>query len=208
LKRSKTPQYNGAPPALHPGEIWTSGHHKSGKIGYSAETFSFDPPEVIPMKAAPNMVVTMHYTLTDDSGAVLDSSSGGEPLSYLQGHGNIIPGLEKALEGVEVGHKSQVTVAAAEGYGEKNPEAIFEAPREHFPPDMTLEVGLRVFAEGPEGKLALTVVELTEKGAVLDANHPLAGKTLHFNVEVTSIRAATAEELSHGHVHGEGGHHH
>jgi FKBP-type peptidyl-prolyl cis-trans isomerase SlyD len=160
------------------------------------------------MKAAPGMVVSMHYTLTDDSGDVLDSSRGGEPFSYLHGHNNIIPGLEKALEGTEAGFKSKVTVTPAEGYGEKNPDAIFEAPREHFPPDMKLEVGARVYADGPNGPITLTVVKLTDTGAVLDANHPLAGKTLHFDVEVTTVRAATSEELAHGHVHGEGGHHH
>ncbi|MGE5240721.1 MAG: FKBP-type peptidyl-prolyl cis-trans isomerase [Bacteroidota bacterium] len=160
------------------------------------------------MKAAPGMVVSMHYTLTDDSGDVLDSSRGGEPFSYLHGHNNIIPGLEKALEGTEAGFKSKVTVAPTEGYGEKNAEAVFEAPREHFPPDMKLEIGARVYADGPNGPITLTVVKLTETGAVLDANHPLAGKTLHFDVEITTVRSATAEELAHGHVHGEGGHQH
>jgi FKBP-type peptidyl-prolyl cis-trans isomerase SlyD len=160
------------------------------------------------MKAALGMVVSMHYTLTDDSGAALDSSREGEPFNYLHGHSNIIPGLEKALEGAEAGFKSKVTVTPAEGYGEKNPEAIFEAPKEHFPPDMKLELGARVFADGPNGPITLTVVKLTETGAVLDANHPLAGKTLHFDVEITTVRAATAEEIEHGHVHGEGGHQH
>jgi FKBP-type peptidyl-prolyl cis-trans isomerase SlyD len=160
------------------------------------------------MKAASGMVVRMHYTLTDDSGEVLDSSQGSDPLAYLHGHGNIIPGLERALEGKEAGHKSKVTVAPADGYGEVNQEAIFEAPREHFPPEMTLEVGQRVHAEGPNGNITLTVVKLTDKGAVLDANHPLAGKTLHFDVELVEVRAATKEELTHGHVHGAGGHHH
>lgn len=160
------------------------------------------------MKAAQGMVVSMHYTLTDDNGEKLDSSLGGEPFNYLHGHSNIIPGLEKALEGAEPGFKSKVTVAPAEGYGEKNPEAIFEAPKEHFPPDMKLELGARVYADGPNGPITLSVVKLTETGAVLDANHPLAGKTLHFDVEITTVRAATSEEIEHGHVHGEGGHKH
>jgi len=150
----------------------------------------------------------MHYTLTDDSGEVLDSSSGRDPLAYLHGHSNIIPGLEKALEGKEAGYKSKVTVAPAEGYGEKNPEAVIEAPREHFPPEMTLAVGERVYADGPNGRISFTIVELTDTGAVLDANHPLAGKTLHFDVEIVEVRPATTEELEHGHVHGPGGHHH
>jgi FKBP-type peptidyl-prolyl cis-trans isomerase SlyD len=159
------------------------------------------------MKAASGMVVTMHYTLTDDSGEILDSSRGGEPLSYLHGHGNIIPGLEKALEGVIAGHKAKVSVPAEEGYGEKNPEAIFEAPREHFPPDMELKVGERVTADGPEGPISFMIVSVNDKGAVLDANHPLAGQTLHFDVEIVRVREATKEEIDHGHTH-EGGHQH
>jgi FKBP-type peptidyl-prolyl cis-trans isomerase SlyD len=160
------------------------------------------------MKAVHGTVVTMHYTLTDDKGDTLDSSQGGDPLAYLHGHGNIVPGLEKALEGKEAGHKSKVTVAPSEGYGEVNPEAIFEAPREHFPTDANIAVGQRVYAEGPNGPISFTIVRLTETGAVLDANHPLAGKTLYFDVEITEVRTATEEELTHGHVHGPGGHHH
>lgn len=160
------------------------------------------------MKTARNMVVSFHYTLKDDSGEVLDSSSGREPLSYLHGHGNIIPGLEKALEGTDVGHRSHVTVAPAEAYGETNPDLVFEAPREHFPADLKLEAGTRVYAEGPEGPVSFTVVRLTDGGAVLDGNHPLAGKQLHFDVEVVEVRPATQEEMAHGHVHGAGGHEH
>jgi FKBP-type peptidyl-prolyl cis-trans isomerase SlyD len=159
------------------------------------------------MKAAAGMVVTMHYTLTNDSGEVLDSSRGGEPLSYLHGHGNIIPGLEKALEGTTAGHKAMVSVPPTEGYGEKNPEAIFEAPREHFPPDMELKAGERVTADGPEGPITFMIVSVSDKGAVLDANHPLAGLTLHFDVEIVRVREATKDEIDHGHTH-EGGHHH
>ena len=160
------------------------------------------------MKLARDMVVTMHYTLKDDTGEVIDSSAGGEPLTYLHGHGNIIPGLEKALEGLAVGAQPSVDVAPAEGYGEKNPDLVFEAPREHFPPDMDLKAGSRVYAEGPEGPVSFAVVRLTDKGALLDANHPLAGKRLHFDVEIVDIRPATSEEMEHGHVHGPGGHQH
>lgn len=156
------------------------------------------------MKTAANMVVSIHYTLKDDSGAVLDSSSGREPLSYLHGHGNIIPGLEQALEGTAAGHRSQVAVDAKDGYGETNPDLVFEAPREHFPADIKLEAGTRVYAEGPQGPVSFTVVRLTDGGAVLDGNHPLAGKQLHFDVEVVDVRPATEEEMAHGHVHGEG----
>ena len=160
------------------------------------------------MKAAANMIVTMHYTLTDDEGEVLDSSAKGEPLTYLHGQGNIIPGLEKAIEGTEVGHKSHISVSAAEGYGEKNPQLVFDAPRQHFPPDLKLEPGIRVYAEGPNGSLSFLVVELTQDGAILDGNHPLAGKNLHFDIEITDIRSATPEEIAHGHAHGADGHDH
>lgn len=160
------------------------------------------------MKAASGMVVTMHYTLTNDSGDVLDSSRDSDPMTYLHGHGNIIPGLEKALEGAETGHKSNVTVTAVEAYGEKNDELVFEATRDQFPADMPLALGERVYAEGPSGPISFTIVELTDSGAVLDGNHPLAGQTLHFDVEIVTVRPATEEEMSHGHVHGAGGHDH
>ena len=160
------------------------------------------------MKAAAGMVVTMHYTLTDDRGEVLDSSSGSDPLAYLHGAQNIIPGLERALEGTAAGHKARVTVAPAEGYGGKDPAAVFEAPREHFPPDMELKPGVRVSADGPQGPISFLVVSVNDATATLDGNHPLAGQTLHFDVEIVNVRTATDEEKEHGHVHGEGGHHH
>lgn len=153
------------------------------------------------MKAATNTVVTMHYTLTDDGGNVIDSSAGAEPLSYLHGHGNIVPGLERALDGKESGHKSKQTISPSDGYGDKNPDLIFEAPRENFPPDMKLEEGVRVNADGPNGPVTFIVVKLTEKGTLLDANHPLAGQALHFDIELVEVREATEEEKSHGHVH-------
>lgn len=160
------------------------------------------------MKIANGMVVTMHYTLTDDAGTVIDSSDGREPLAYLHGCGNIIPGLEKALEGQEAGFKSNVTVSPDEGYGERDPSAVFEAPREHFDPEMDLSPGVQVYAEGPQGPIAFMVVDANESAVTLDANHPLAGETLHFDVEIVEVRPATEEETAHGHVHGPDGHHH
>ena len=149
------------------------------------------------MKAAADTIVTMHYTLSDEEGNIIDSSAGGEPLSYLHGRGNIIRGLEKALDGKEAGHKSKLTINPSDGYGEKKPDLVFEAPREHFPPDVKLEKGARVYAEGPNGPVTFTVAELTEKGAVLDANHPLAGQTLHFDIELVEVREASDEEKNH-----------
>jgi len=160
------------------------------------------------MKAARDTVVTMHYTLTDDEGEVLDTSSGREPLAYLHGHGNIIPGLETALEDTTTGDKANVTVEASDAYGEVNNELIFEAKREHLPDDLNLVPGERVYADTPNGPIAFTIVSVTDEGAMLDGNHPLAGKRLHFEVEIVDVRSATTEELSHGHVHGAGGHHH
>ncbi len=156
------------------------------------------------MKAAHGMVVSMHYTLTDDAGDVLDSSRGREPFEYLHGFGNIIGGLEKALEGTGAGYAAKVTVAAADGYGERNDKAVFEVPREQFPQGEEIQVGMQVHGEGPHGVVAFTVIGLTADGVMLDGNHPLAGKTLHFDVEVLGVREATAQELDHSHVHAHG----
>lgn len=154
------------------------------------------------------MVVTMHYTLTGEDGTVIDSSSGGEPLSYLHGHGNIISGLEKALEGNAAGFQSRVTVEAADGYGEYREDMVVAAARDQFDPAMDLKPGLQVMAEGPSGPVVFTVREISDTEVTLDGNHPLAGQRLHFDIEITEVRDATAEELEHGHVHGPGGHHH
>lgn len=151
-------------------------------------------------------MVSLRYTLTDDAGTLLDSS-GPEPLTYLHGFDSVLPALERALEGNEVGFKSKVTVPPSEGYGEHDPESIFEAPRDHFPPGARIAPGMEVTAQGPEGPVTLKVLELTDGGALLDANHALAGKTLHFELEIVGLREATQEELDHGHVH-EGGHSH
>ena len=153
------------------------------------------------MKVANGMVVSMHYTLTDEAGTTLDSSRGRAPFAYLHGHGNIISGLENALEGAEAGYKSEVELAPAEGYGEHNETVVFEVPREQFPDNEDIQVGMRVEGQGPQGVVPFTVVGLTEQGVVLDGNHPLAGKTLHFSVEVLEVRKATDQELAHGHVH-------
>ncbi|GAB4256759.1 MAG: peptidylprolyl isomerase [Thermoleophilia bacterium] len=150
------------------------------------------------MKAVRGNVVTLHYTLTDDDGTLLDTSEQREPLAYLHGYGAIIPGLESALEGVEAGYKGTIVVPAADAYGERDPEAVFEVPRESFPGDLELIPGMRVAARTPQGEIAFTVIELTDGGAVLDGNHPLAGKTLHFAIEVADIRPATERELAEG----------
>jgi FKBP-type peptidyl-prolyl cis-trans isomerase SlyD len=160
------------------------------------------------MKITRGKVVSLSYILRDEAGDVLDRSEAGEPLEYLHGYGNIVPGLEKALEGAESGFASDVTVAPADGYGDLNPEAVFEVSRDRFAPGAKLKPGAEVHAKTPEGTVPLRVVSVSDQSAVLDANHPLAGKDLHFEVEVTAVRDATQEELAHGHVHGPNGHAH
>jgi FKBP-type peptidyl-prolyl cis-trans isomerase SlyD len=159
--------------------------------------------------AADDKVVTIHYTLRDDDGDIIDSSSGSEPLDYLHGHGGIVPGLEAALAGKSAGAKLQVSVPPAEGYGEAGEADTKSVPRDAFPDDVELEVGMQFFAQSPSGEpVPVWVVGVDDKTVVIDFNHPLAGQTLHFEVEVVGVRDATAEELEHGHPHGPDGHHH
>ena len=160
------------------------------------------------MRIQSGRVVRMHYTLRDEDGATIETSRGRDPLAYLHGTGQLIAGLEKALDGSEAGLQTAVTVGPKDAYGEKDPAAVIRAAREDFPPEIELAPGVEVQAETPDGPITFTVVSVDEKEAVLDANHPLAGKTLTFDVEVLEVRPATAEEMEHGHVHGPGGHHH
>jgi FKBP-type peptidyl-prolyl cis-trans isomerase SlyD len=160
------------------------------------------------MTIAKDQVVSIHYTLTDDAGEVIDSSAQGEPLSYLHGHGNLIPGLERELTGRKAGDRLQVKIAPADGYGEYDRELVQSVPRRALKGIPEVKVGMRLQAQSPEGTRAVTVTHLAGDMVTLDGNHPLAGKNLNFAVEVTAVRAATAEELEHGHVHGAGGHHH
>ncbi|MFO1371155.1 MAG: peptidylprolyl isomerase [Candidatus Competibacteraceae bacterium] len=156
------------------------------------------------MKAAHGNVVSLHYTLTDEHGIQLDSSREREPFAYLHGYGNIIQGLESALEGHESGFRSAIRVLPADGYGEYNPQAVFGVPRNQFPPGEDIQIGMQVQGEGEQGVLMFTVANLTDQEVVLDANHPLAGKILNFDVEVLEVREATSQELTHGHVHAHG----
>jgi len=153
-------------------------------------------------------VVLIHYTLKNNSGEVLDSSSGADPLAYLHGHGNIIPGLESQLEGKGIGDKLNASVKPADGYGEHDAEMIQEVPKEAFQGAPEITVGMQFQAQGPSGAQMVTVTKVEGESVTVDGNRPLAGEHLNFDVEVMEIRAASAEELSHGHVHGPGGHHH
>lgn len=155
-------------------------------------------------------VVDLKYTLTSTEGEVLDQSDAANPFTYLHGADQIVPGLENALEGCKVGDKKKVTVAPAEGYGEKNPNLKLAVSRGQFPPGMEVEVGMQFEANGgADGEGMVFTVEAIEGDKIhIDGNHPLAGETLNFDVEVLSVRDATEEELEHGHAHGPDGHHH
>lgn len=161
------------------------------------------------MKIAADHAISIHYTLTDDSGNTLDSSHDrGEPLVYLHGYGNIIPGLENALLDRAVGDKLKVSVEAKDAYGERQDAMIQTVPREAFGEGAELAAGMQFQAETDGGVQMFTITAVDGDNITIDANHPLAGNRLHFDVEVTDVRAASAEELSHGHIHGAGGHHH
>ena len=160
------------------------------------------------MQIADQTVASFHYNLTNDAGEVVDSSRGREPLVYLQGAGNIVPGLESAMEGRRSGERFTVDVAPEEGYGLRHEQLVQDVPRSAFQGVDAIEAGMSFQASTPQGTHSVTVTRVTDDTITVDGNHPLAGQTLHFDIEVTQVRAASAEELAHGHVHGPGGHHH
>jgi FKBP-type peptidyl-prolyl cis-trans isomerase SlyD len=160
------------------------------------------------MRVGNNAVVLIHYTLTRDNGEEIDSSAGGDPLAYLHGRGNLIRGLESQLEGKVAGDAVQARVAPQDAYGEVNPELVQNVARSAFSGIDTIEVGMRFQTPTTQGPRVAVVTEVSADTIRLDANHPLAGQHLNFAVEIMEVRAATMEELSHGHVHGPGGHHH
>lgn len=159
------------------------------------------------MKITKDTVVSMHYNLTNSEGTQLDSSAGGDPLVFLQGHHNIIPGLEQEMDGKEKGDKFTATIAPAMAYGERDDNLIQAIPRSNFP-EGEIAPGMAFNAETPQGMMQFTVTSVADTEVTVDANHPLAGMTLQFEVEVVDVRAATADEVAHGHAHGPGGHHH
>jgi FKBP-type peptidyl-prolyl cis-trans isomerase SlyD len=160
------------------------------------------------MQIARDSVAAFHYTLTDDQNQVIDSSAGRDPLTYLHGGGQIVPGLEKQLEGRSAGDKFTADVVPEEGYGVHHPELMQEVPRSAFQGVEDIQPGMQFQGRGPQGEINVTVTRVEDDKVFIDGNHPLAGKTLHFAIEVTDVRAASEEELAHGHVHGAGGHHH
>ena len=161
------------------------------------------------MKIGKDKVVLMHYTLKNDAGDVIDSSDGGDPLPFLQGHGNIIPGLESALEGSKAGDKMDVSIEPKDAYGELMKDAIQEIPKSALKGIDEVKVGMQLQSQDQDGNAFLvSVTKIEDDKITVDANHPLAGQTLHFSVSIESVRKAEAEELSHGHVHTDGHHHH
>ena len=159
-----------------------------------------------PAEVADNVVVSMEYTLTVE-GDVIDSSKNDGPIEFLQGHANIIPGLESEIYGMKVGDSKEVTVAPANGYGELDDEAFQEVARSEFPDEIKPVVGMELQMRQGEQIIEATVVELGDEMVTLDFNHPLAGKTLNFSVNIADLREATQEEKDHGHVHSHGHHH-
>ncbi len=161
---------------------------------------------------ADKKVVLFHYTLTDSDGDVIDSSSGGEPMPYLHGAGNIVPGLERQLAGLSVGAKLDAVVPPEEGYGLASGQPIQAVPRSQFPPDMDVQPGMQFVVQAPDGgHMPVWVDDVDAQSVHITFDHPLAGMTLNFAVEITGIRDATDDELAHGHPHGPSGnegHHH
>jgi FKBP-type peptidyl-prolyl cis-trans isomerase SlyD len=160
------------------------------------------------MQIERDKVVFIHYTLRDDSGKVLDSSSGRDPLGYLHGGGNIVSGLEQALDGKRVGDKFSVSIAPIDGYGEHDADLVQKVPRRAFQGMRDIKPGMQVQAQTPQGARTFTIKSVVGDMVNLDGNHPLAGQTLNFEIAVTDIRDASPEEIEHGHIHGVGGHHH
>jgi FKBP-type peptidyl-prolyl cis-trans isomerase SlyD len=160
------------------------------------------------MQITKNAVASIEYELKDDAGEVIDTSEGGEPLTYLHGAGNLIPGLESELEGKSSGDALKVRIEPENAYGERHEEMVQDVPRSELPDGAEIEPGTQLEAQGPGAVQVVTVIEVNGDVVKLDGNHPLAGVRLNFDVKVVDVREATAEELEHGHVHGAGGHDH
>ncbi len=154
------------------------------------------------MNIGEKCVVAFHYKLTNSEGEQLDSSEGQDPLKYLHGASNIVPGLEKELEGKKAGDKLKVEVQPDEGYGQVNPQLVQKVPHSAFEGAPEIKAGMQFQAQGPDGQVQLiTVSEVSGEEVTVDGNHPLAGQTLHFDVTIEEVREASKEELEHGHAH-------
>ena len=159
------------------------------------------------MKIEKDRVVRFHYTVAEQGSDAIETSKDREPLAILAGHGNVIPGLEQAMEGHETGDSFSADIAAADAYGERRDNLTQRVPKKHFG-EQRLSPGMQVVLNTNFGPRAVTIEKVGMSVVDVDLNHPMAGKDLHFDIEVVEVREATAEELEHGHVHGEGGHQH
>ena len=159
------------------------------------------------MNIAKKNVVSFHFTLKNDQGKVLESSTGSEPLVYLHGTNSIVPGLEEALDGHKMGDKFQVTLAPEKAYGARDERLVQNIPKKEFPNADQLKPGMQFQVKSEAGPMILTITGFKGNDVIVDGNPELAGQTLQFDIEVVSVRKATEEELSHGHAHGPGGHH-
>ncbi len=153
-------------------------------------------------------VVRFHYTMKDESGEVLDSAEESSLMTYLHGHGSLMPGLENALAGKASGDKVEVNLSATEAFGEREENAEQRVPLKHLGGARKWKPGMTATVHTEQGQRQVTVLKVGHTMATVDTNHPLAGKALNFSVEIVEVRAASAEELSHGHAHGPGGHQH
>lgn len=164
------------------------------------------------MQVSKDHVVSFHYSLKDSDGNELENSAGGDPVAYLQGHGNIIPGLEQGMEGRSEEEVFSITVQPKDGYGERQDAAVQRIPLKHLHGSKkelaNLKPGAVVSINTEQGAKQVVVIKAGKFNVDVDTNHPLAGKTLTFEIEIQSIRAASEEEIAHGHAHGVGGHHH
>jgi FKBP-type peptidyl-prolyl cis-trans isomerase SlyD len=193
-------------------KLWTvfTGHTmqnypaKHRQRGYTARKISLG----VPVQISRHKVVTLDYILTDERGSLLDSSQGTEPLAYIHGTHSLIPGLEKALEGKSSGESFKVLVPPEEAYGHREQNRVQNVSREELKDVGDIEIGMRLQRNGRHGPEIVTVTSMDEKNVTVDANHPLAGMILNFKITIVGVREATEEELSHDHVHGEGGHSH
>jgi FKBP-type peptidyl-prolyl cis-trans isomerase SlyD len=156
-----------------------------------------------------NKVVTINFTLKDSEGNLIESTENMEPFSYISGNNQILPKLEDAVNQMLIGAKKDVLINASDGYGEYSEAAVQQIDKKEFPEDIKLVEGMQLIANSPDGKkMPFIINKIEENEVTVDFNHPLAGKNLEFNVELLDVRDATPEELTHGHVHGPGGHHH
>lgn len=161
------------------------------------------------MKIAKDVVVAIEYVLKDESGQILDQNQGAQPLYYLHGHGNLVPGLEKALLGKVVGDELEVVVPPEEGYGVYDESRTFEIPKTELGPQVVPQKGQVLRMQMPGGATApVTILKVKLRTVVMDGNHRLAGKPLHFSVKVVQLRKAKKDEVAHGHAHGPAGHGH